>query len=695
MSYFTQPVTLVLNQVDAQLDGTTQVVKIPMTTFNMLDRDDQITVIRAVSATLRYPVDFYMDRRNDQRVYIANIAVINLQWSCHPLVLPGFPLPVLFDTPIPQPEEMNVPLPGVQQSHPQPPPQAPQPLTPATLQPPPQAPQSSTPATPQPPPQVPQPSTPATPQPDVKTGLKRARESETPKATPEPSSASGPAQKKKKKTKNPNPKSLNSFFLYRQQQCGTVAKEQPGILNGDISKTLAARWKAMTPEKKEPWETRAAELRAQRLAAIASQEQGKEQQSNQEQGEEQQSNQEPAQRADENHGMNQQIHPQDPQVYQTGPPSSEDSVQLPVFNTPQNIPPQAHQSGPLPLSSLPSAPSSSTYTPSKYSVQSPALNTPQNISPQAYQSSPLPLSSMSSASSSSTYTPSKHPAQSPALNTPQNISLQAHKRDPLPLSSLSSASSSAIYNTPSEYSVQSPVLNTPQNVRFQAHQKDPFPLSSLPSASTSSTYTPSKYSVQSPAINTPQNISPQAYQNSPFLLNSLPSASSFTTYTSSKYSAQSPVLNTPQKIRFQAHQRGSLSLDSQSSVPSASAYYTPHENSVLAPSYLPLDSPRENQFAQPQPTQTPEAHDPFFPQYPQQLPTENTMETFGQSSNSLKPEPTTPSIRENMARLLEENTLATEPLLEDNGNRFYTKLAMDDVWNSEFLDFADSPEASD
>ncbi|KAI1427807.1 high mobility group box-domain-containing protein [Xylaria sp. FL1777] len=326
-------VSVILDQVAAQLDGTTAVVKIPTATFSGLDKNGEEIIKREVSLALGHPVEFYFDQQNDKRVYLANIASINLHRPCVARIIPGLRLPMLFQVAVHCPEVINHPSGGIQHFQ-------------------------SMPST-----QAPQPSLPPAPLLEAKTSLKRARASETTKEAAESGSESGTARKKSKIS---DLKSPNSFFLFRQHECAILAKENPGMWNGDISKALGEKWNAMKPEEKEPWKLKAAELRAQRRNSIANLDQAK--------GKEQTSNKEPPQRGSEHHGMHQHVDRQYPQVYQTSLASLEHSVQLPVYNTPQSMHSQAHGRGSLSLSSVSSGSTSSSYFSSEYSAQSQAYN---------------------------------------------------------------------------------------------------------------------------------------------------------------------------------------------------------------------------------------------------------------------------------------------------------------------------------
>ncbi|KAI0969489.1 hypothetical protein F4678DRAFT_463271 [Xylaria arbuscula] len=89
---------IILNQVEAQLDGTTSVVKIPKSTFVGVSHGSQDIIKQTVSAVLGHEVAFYLDHQSDKRVYLANLESIRLLRPCEAKIVPGSPLPVLFWT---------------------------------------------------------------------------------------------------------------------------------------------------------------------------------------------------------------------------------------------------------------------------------------------------------------------------------------------------------------------------------------------------------------------------------------------------------------------------------------------------------------------------------------------------------------------------------------------------------------------
>ncbi|KAI8944311.1 hypothetical protein F4801DRAFT_585555 [Xylaria longipes] len=88
----------VLEQISVQLDGTTTVVKIPVGTFNFLDTEGQSMAKSQAGSAVGHQVEFYLDSRCDNRVYLASLASITINQSCEAKVVPGFNLPVLFPT---------------------------------------------------------------------------------------------------------------------------------------------------------------------------------------------------------------------------------------------------------------------------------------------------------------------------------------------------------------------------------------------------------------------------------------------------------------------------------------------------------------------------------------------------------------------------------------------------------------------
>ncbi|TRX89174.1 hypothetical protein FHL15_009872 [Xylaria flabelliformis] len=98
MSSVTRPSALpaVLEDIAAQLDGTTGIVKIPFNLYILLDPEEQIAAARCASLNLGQSVKYYLDSTNLNRVYLANLASIQIYRPCEAWVVPGYSMPVLF-----------------------------------------------------------------------------------------------------------------------------------------------------------------------------------------------------------------------------------------------------------------------------------------------------------------------------------------------------------------------------------------------------------------------------------------------------------------------------------------------------------------------------------------------------------------------------------------------------------------------
>ncbi|KAI0535065.1 hypothetical protein GGR58DRAFT_504704 [Xylaria digitata] len=204
----------VWDQVVAQLDGTTSVIKIPAAIFYALEKIDELLITRMVSNIVDHPVDFYLDLRCTKRVYLANLASIDIHWPCEANIVPGYPLPVLTPRTIPHPQLMTAPSNNTKQN-PNPPLYAPQPLS-------------------------------LSAQPNQREGLKRARISEVSDEGSESGSEYTMGQKKRNKL---DPNSPNASTLVRQN--GTCASEDLETWDEDTSKTRDIKSQAMQPENRE------------------------------------------------------------------------------------------------------------------------------------------------------------------------------------------------------------------------------------------------------------------------------------------------------------------------------------------------------------------------------------------------------------------------------------------------------------
>ncbi|KAI0553980.1 hypothetical protein F4679DRAFT_580147 [Xylaria curta] len=86
----------ILEQIEVQLDGTTSIVKIPSGMFNFMDVEGQATAKLLASQVLGHQVEFYLDSRCSNRVYLASLASIRKHQPCDARMVPGSNFPVLF-----------------------------------------------------------------------------------------------------------------------------------------------------------------------------------------------------------------------------------------------------------------------------------------------------------------------------------------------------------------------------------------------------------------------------------------------------------------------------------------------------------------------------------------------------------------------------------------------------------------------
>ncbi|KAI0446387.1 hypothetical protein F4803DRAFT_547377 [Xylaria telfairii] len=110
-------VAATLEHISAQLDGTTEIVKIPTSGFDLLSTEGQIALKSYAGSIVGHPVEFYLDGTDLKRVYLANIATIKACRPCETKVIPGFSLPVLFPSLPPG----QLPPPALNPQHPTPP----------------------------------------------------------------------------------------------------------------------------------------------------------------------------------------------------------------------------------------------------------------------------------------------------------------------------------------------------------------------------------------------------------------------------------------------------------------------------------------------------------------------------------------------------------------------------------------------
>lgn len=62
---------------------------------------------------------------------------------------------------------------------------------------------------------------------------------------------------KAKKDKDAPKRAISAFFFYNQERRPKLIKEQPKLDNKEIIKTMSAEWKALSEEKKKPYQAKA------------------------------------------------------------------------------------------------------------------------------------------------------------------------------------------------------------------------------------------------------------------------------------------------------------------------------------------------------------------------------------------------------------------------------------------------------
>ncbi|KAI1298400.1 hypothetical protein F5Y03DRAFT_398185 [Xylaria venustula] len=322
-SYLNTPdvmATIILSQAEAQLDGTTCVVKIPISMVVGLSQDSQSTIKQTVSAVLGHEVAFYLDSQRNNRVYLANLESIKRLRPCEARIVPGSPLPVLFwisevtgvssDGGIKQP---NV-----------------RPLT--------QDPNISLP----------------TPASHEKNSSERVREPECPRPSPKTQPEQGAPPRKKRKTKNGSPKAPNSYVLFKKDQRQILTKENPDITFGEVSKVTGAQWRNMTLEEQEPYKLRAEEAKAKKSGNGLLKRKRE--------------HFLPSDFQVVDDGLN--IAQPAPQVDQASFPSTGHLPQPPTYMAPEHSPSQPHQTGSLSYNSVSSNSGPSSYMEPTYLAQS-------------------------------------------------------------------------------------------------------------------------------------------------------------------------------------------------------------------------------------------------------------------------------------------------------------------------------------
>ncbi|KAI0427846.1 hypothetical protein F5Y09DRAFT_350030 [Xylaria sp. FL1042] len=91
-------------------------------------------------------------------------------------------------------------------------------------------------------------------------GKKRALDEDRDEVDNEPPGKK--SRKANKKNDGRPKKATNMFLCFRRAHSQQLKAENPGITNGEISSTLAKRWKAMSDAEKQPWKDQAARLKS-------------------------------------------------------------------------------------------------------------------------------------------------------------------------------------------------------------------------------------------------------------------------------------------------------------------------------------------------------------------------------------------------------------------------------------------------
>ncbi|KAI4148097.1 MAG: hypothetical protein LQ340_005239 [Diploschistes diacapsis] len=62
---------------------------------------------------------------------------------------------------------------------------------------------------------------------------------------------------KKKKDPNAPKRGLSAYMFFANEQRENVREENPGIAFGQVGKVLGERWKALSPQERQPYEDKA------------------------------------------------------------------------------------------------------------------------------------------------------------------------------------------------------------------------------------------------------------------------------------------------------------------------------------------------------------------------------------------------------------------------------------------------------
>ncbi|KAI0412382.1 hypothetical protein F5X98DRAFT_392009 [Xylaria grammica] len=290
-------VKIILAQAAAQLDGTTDVVKVPGSDFNKIDKVGQEYIKRSVSSSLGCSVEFFFDFRTQNRVYLGTLKSINRYWPCHAWIVEHLSLPLLIGI-YPCVEATNTPYSDAEQPAIASPPDVEQP-NPAPL---PQARER---------PLLPAPQTKET------KSAKRARSSGTPEASPKPA-------RRPYKRVSASSKVLDTFYAFKDQECGVYAKETREKVEEEMADPRVANppaKRAKRAGKKEQRTAKPAAPRAQKNTPRSAPVQL---------GEEQQKGQDSSQPVYATHGIMEHINGRYPRMGEGLPPTDLQEYSLPV-----------------------------------------------------------------------------------------------------------------------------------------------------------------------------------------------------------------------------------------------------------------------------------------------------------------------------------------------------------------------------
>ncbi|KAI2621375.1 hypothetical protein GGS21DRAFT_494648 [Xylaria nigripes] len=107
IDFKTVAVTSILRYVSAQLDSNTKVARLTPTAVDFLDGQGRDIVKERISLMLGHPVEFYLDSRQAERVYLGNLFHIKQIWPCEAHQVPGYEIPVLLPLHVPEPQPVT------------------------------------------------------------------------------------------------------------------------------------------------------------------------------------------------------------------------------------------------------------------------------------------------------------------------------------------------------------------------------------------------------------------------------------------------------------------------------------------------------------------------------------------------------------------------------------------------------------